>query len=128
MNLAIVGSRDFKDEEIFNELVESLLEETGKPELIISGGATGADTFAEKYAKKNDIPTKIFLPDWHTFGKSAGPMRNKEIVNLANFMIAFRTTPDSIGTNNSIGLAIKKKIPIRIIDVKKDGYTMTKVT
>ena len=57
--------------------------------LIISGGAKGADTLAKRYAAENNIPMKEFLPNWDTFGKSAGYLRNKEIVENCDGLVAF---------------------------------------
>jgi hypothetical protein len=127
MNLAIVGSRDFKQDKIFNEVIDQFITEIGTPNLIVSGGATGADTLAEIYAKEKKIETKIFLPDWKKYGKSAGPLRNKQIVTEATHLIAFRTSVNSIGTNNSIKLATNKEIPIWVVDLKKEGYEIKKI-
>lgn len=51
MKLAIVGSRNFVDYQKFKNFVEAALETWGTPEQIISGGATGADTLARRFAK-----------------------------------------------------------------------------
>lgn len=66
----------------------------------------GADKLAEKYAKHYDIPTKIFLPDWNQFGKSAWYIRNKLIVENADIVIAFYDGA-SKGTKLTIDLVKK---------------------
>ena len=38
---------------------------------IISGGAKGIDTLAEKYADENNIPKLIIKPEYAKYGKSA---------------------------------------------------------
>ena len=48
---------------------------------IVSGGARGADSLAEKYSKINNIPIKIFKADWNYYGKKAGFIRNKKMHN-----------------------------------------------
>lgn len=76
MKIVISGSRTISDYEIVKlTIIESPF--NGKITQIISGGCNGVDILGEKWAKENNIPVKIFLPDWRNLGKSAGPIRNK---------------------------------------------------
>ena len=61
MNVGIVGSRSFSDYKLFKEIIKKL---NLNIDLIISGGARGADSLAKQYALENNIPIKIFYPDW----------------------------------------------------------------
>jgi hypothetical protein len=84
MKVAVIGSRTFDNyEEVKRTL--SAIDIT----LLVSGGAKGADTLGEQYAKENNIPTKIFLPDWEKHGKAAGFIRNTDIINEAELVVAF---------------------------------------
>ena len=84
MKVAVIGSRTFdKYESVYNILSKLKITE------IISGGAKGADSLAERYAKENNIPTKIFLPDWETYGKKAGFLRNTQIIEECEMVVAF---------------------------------------
>ena len=74
MKLAIVGSRDYSDYSFFCVQVEQFLAGR-RPDLIISGGASGIDSLAERYAREHDLPLQVFAADWRRFGKSAGPRR-----------------------------------------------------
>ena len=103
--LAIVGSRNFDDYELLLTKVDKLVP-LHKITMIVSGGAQGADSLGEKYAKNNNIPIKIFKPDWKKFGRSAGIIRNKDIISAADVVIAF-WDGESKGTLNSIDLAKK---------------------
>ena len=85
MNVAIIGSRGFND----YELVKSILEKYNDVTTIVSGGAKGADSLGERWAKEKGIPTKIFYPDWNKHGKSAGYIRNKDIISNSDLVIAF---------------------------------------
>lgn len=116
--LGIVGSRNFVDYIFFNEKVNEWITNYGKPDKIISGGALGIDTLAEKYAKEKNIPFVCFPADWKKYGKSAGPKRNAQIINSSTHLIAF-PGPQSTGTLNSIKLAQIKKINTTIINVSK---------
>lgn len=86
MKVAIIGSRGFDD---YDLLKSKLAEHINEIECIISGGAKGADSLAEKFALDFNIPTKIFLPDWKVYGRSAGIVRNKEIVKEADLCFIF---------------------------------------
>jgi hypothetical protein len=113
MKIAVVGSRTFNDrEKLFKELD---LFHLAKPiSLIISGGARGADQLAEDWAQERGISTQIFIPDWETHGKSAGFIRNADIIRSCDECIAF-WDGKSRGTLHSINLAKAKKIPLKII-------------
>ena len=113
MKVAVIGSRTYCDRNrIFEELTAFHSEKLIS--LIISGGAHGADSIAQDWAKMNNIEAQIFLPDWKKFGKSAGVIRNKDIIGLCEYCLAFWDGL-SKGTLNSINLAKAKKIPIKII-------------
>lgn len=113
--LAIVGSRDFDNFTILSEAIDNFIEKHGEISYIVSGGAKGADSLAEKYAKINNIKMKIFKPDWKKYGKAAGIIRNKDIVDNSTHLIAFRIN-NSRGTTNSIMRAQKKKMYVKIYD------------
>lgn len=110
MKLGIIGSRSFSDYELLCKEV-SKFEDI---ELIISGGASGADLLGERYAREHKIPTKIFYPDWKKFGQRAGFLRNSDIVRNSEHTIAFWDQA-SAGTRDSINKAKELGIPITII-------------
>lgn len=86
MKIAVIGSRNFSDQiQLENELNAI----KNQIELIISGGAVGADTLAENWAKENNIPTLIIKPDWKTYGRAAGVVRNKQIIDSCDCCYAF---------------------------------------
>lgn len=107
MKVAIVGSRDFNDYSQLHYMMRKLCEMFPITE-IISGGARGADSLAELFAKNYDLPTTIIKPDWNKFGKSAGMIRNGEIIKAADFVVAF-WDGRSRGTKNSIDRALAAK-------------------
>jgi len=101
MKLAIIGSRKFSNKERFDYKLEPYKD---KVTLVISGGAEGADTFASNWAKENNIPIIVHLPDWNKYGKAAGAIRNRLIVNECDELIAF-WDGKSKGTKISIDMA-----------------------
>lgn len=104
--IAVVGSRGYENEEeflgIMNKLVSSF--DASQRLSFVSGGARGADTLAENYAKEKDIDIDVIEADWDTYGKRAGFVRNKKIWEKADFGIAF-WDGQSVGTRHSFDLA-----------------------
>ena len=70
INLAIVGSSRCYDFMIFEEVVESWIEETGYPDMIIVGGASGVDYMAERWADNNSVPIAVFTEEWSNPARS----------------------------------------------------------
>lgn len=85
---------------------------------IISGHASGADTLAERYAEDHGIPYIIFKPDWKRYGRGAGPIRNKAMIDYASednpVVIAF-WNGESKGTRNMIDQGRKRGAIIHVI-------------
>ena len=111
MKLAIVGSRDFDD---YDKLKESIPFEAPDISVIISGGAKGADTLGWRFAATMGIPTLIFKPEWDKLGKKAGFIRNQQIVDACDMVLAF-WDGKSKGTEHTISLAKKAKKPTFIV-------------
>lgn len=82
MKVAIIGSRDL----VINDLEKYLPFNTTE---IVSGGAKGIDECAKKYAEQKSIPIKIFLPEYEKFGKRAPLVRNIQIIEYADTVVAF---------------------------------------
>lgn len=112
MKVAVIGSRGFTDYEEMKRILSSI-----KITLLISGGAIGADKLGERYAKENNIETKIYLPDWNKHGKCAGFLRNTQIIEDAELVIAF-WNGNSKGTLDSIKKAEKLNKKTLIINTK----------
>ncbi|MGM0460969.1 MAG: DUF2493 domain-containing protein [Fibrobacterota bacterium] len=109
MKVAVIGSRSFSSYDILcRELDTMNITE------IVSGGAKGADTLAERYAAEKSIPVKKFLPDWKKHDKGAGIQRNKKIVDYADRVIAF-WDGRSRGTQSGIDFARKAGKDLRVI-------------
>lgn len=112
MKLAIVGSRTFTNYELLHKIILAnyKIKDIGE---IISGGAIGSDTLAERFAKQYSIKITVLKPDWKKFGRGAGVIRNRDIINEATHVIAF-WDGKSPGTKNSIDIAKKLNKPVII--------------
>ena len=111
MKLAVVGSRGFNNYILFEK---TMAEFNLNISLIISGGAKGADTFAEIWANKNKKELIIYKPEWNKYGKSAGIIRNRKIVEECNYCLIF-WDGISKGTKSSIDFCKKFSIDHKII-------------
>jgi hypothetical protein len=112
MTYAIIGSRTFNDYSVVKEFLDGCYDITA----IVSGGAAGADSLGEQYAIEHDIPYTIFRPDWAKFGKKAGYIRNADIINAADVVIAF-WNGTSNGTKHSIELARRKNKIVKVVKI-----------
>lgn len=89
MKVAIIGSRGYNNYEKFCEIISDLkLDITS----VISGGAIGVDTLADRWCKDNNILIKVIRPNYKD--KSVNPkiaplLRNKIIINECDYYIAF---------------------------------------
>ena len=111
MKLSVIGSRNFENYEI---LANEILKLNLKISSIISGGAKGADTLAERWANENNIPIILYKPDWKKYGRAAGLRRNENIIESCDFCLAF-WDGKSKGTKFSIDLCKKLKKPIKVV-------------
>jgi hypothetical protein len=80
---------------------------------VVCGKACGADTLGEEWAKERNIPITYFPADWEKYGKSAGFIRNAQMADHAEALIAL-WDGSSKGTGNMIELAKKKGLKIYI--------------
>lgn len=85
---------------------------------IISGGAPGADDRAIDWAASNWTPVEVYKANWNTYGKAAGMIRNKQMLEEGkpDLVIAF---PGGRGTANMIKLA--REAGIEVKEVTYDG-------
>lgn len=78
--LLVVGSRNFGQWETMKRVLWNAIDKFNEKDvMIVSGGARGADSLAEKFADEFHFQKKIFPADWDRFGKAAGFIRNKKM-------------------------------------------------
>jgi len=109
----IAGGRDFSNYDLLLEKCDYYLAEKTNVE-VVSGGAKGSDKLGERYAKERNLPLKIFLADWTSLGKRAGFVRNVEMAEYADALIAF-WDGNSKGTKHMIDTAKEKGLPVKVI-------------
>jgi hypothetical protein len=120
--MLVAGSRGFNNYPLLKEKLDYLLQYQRDKEIhIVSGGAKGADTLAEWYAKERSYQMHVFPAEWDKFGKSAGYIRNKQmhqfIAQFSNRGCVCFWDEVSKGTQHNFELCKTYGTPLRIIIV-----------
>ena len=107
MKILVCGGRDFADKDFLYNILDDIIDVN----LIIHGGASGADSLAGEWAKKHNIKCQVFPADWGKYGKSAGPIRNQQMLDEGkpDEVYAFpggRGTADMIARSKKAGLKV----------------------
>ena len=112
----IAGSRSFNDYELLKVRCNEILQDFQKEYniIIVSGTASGADRLGERYANERGYQVERNPADWKRFSLSAGIIRNKQMADHADMLIAF-WDGISRGTANMIRTAQKGGLSVRII-------------
>lgn len=113
--LLVSGSRHYTDRQ---KVLEYLTKYQKEINLLICGGAKGADTIAKDMAGVLGIHTAEVKALWDYYNKAAGPIRNSIMLLLrpTAAVIFHENLNESKGTKHMIGLLTKVKIPFDIID------------
>lgn len=114
----IAGCRTFNNYAVAKQYINYCISNIRKDYslTIISGGADGADKLGERYAEENGFEIEYYLPDWKKYGRSAGPRRNKEMVERADYIICF-WDGKSRGTASTVKYTQNCGKPLRIKDI-----------
>ena len=107
MKLAIVGSRSLTDINLDKYLQDE------HPDEVVSGGARGIDMLAEQWARSHGVPVTTFLPDYSRYGRRAPLVRNDQIVEAADKVIAL-WDGKSTGTMYTVRKAEKMGKPVEL--------------
>jgi hypothetical protein len=120
MNILVCGGRHFHDQKKMFDVLTKLANYSednplGDPIVIIHGGAQGADSLAGIWAAIHHKTVRVFRADWEKYGKQAGPIRNKEMLekNHVDLVVAF---PGGKGTGDMKWRAREKGI--RVMEVE----------
>jgi hypothetical protein len=84
--IGVVGSRIFGN---YQQLATTLTNMVNDGDSLVSGGAIGADSMAQRYAKDAGMEITIFYPNYVRLGKGATFARNKAIVEHSDVVVAF---------------------------------------
>lgn len=123
MKIMVTGSRGWKHVGLIRRLLTQL-----RPTLIIHGDCKqGADAMADTIATSMGIPVKKYPAQWETYGKSAGFIRNTEMIvkEQPEAVVAF-WDGSSRGTEHAIKEAEKLGVTVLIATVDAGGQLHVK--
>lgn len=114
MRVLCCGDRNWTSYKIIRRELEKLDDYT----TVINGRANGADSIAAYIARQLNYPVMDFPADWNFYGRAAGPIRNKQMLDEGkpDLVLAFHTDiKNSKGTKNMIEQAEKRGIKVILI-------------
>ena len=111
MKILICGGRDYNNWLKFCEVMSEYFAWDRYDLELISGGARGADSLAEQWAKEYGVIITVFPADWKTYGTRAGYLRNVLMADQnPDLVIAF---PGSKGTAMMVKIARERGIEVQ---------------
>ena len=113
----VAGGRDLKDKHLVSTVLSNI--DIGE---IVQGGAKGADALGKQHAEYTGCSIKEFPANWEEYGKSAGPIRNRQ---MADYLLEQRDLGMDVraeifwdgvskGTWSMINILLKSKIDTNI--------------
>lgn len=118
MKILVTGDREWRAEDVIERAVLHLIPEPNSDDLIIQGGARGADTLAWKVAKRLGIRCITYSADWKLFKRAAGPIRNRQMLaGCPDVVLAFHDDLDSSkGTRDMVSISKKKGLTVILVN------------
>lgn len=110
MKVIIAGSRTITEMSVLQQAIAAAGFDITE---VISGGAKGVDELGNEWARQNKLRYRIFWALWKTHGRAAGPIRNQEMADFADALIAV-WDGRSRGTADMIRRAQAKGLPVYV--------------
>ena len=125
INLVVVGSSRFYDYSIIEDAMDHWAADEGNPDLVITGGASGVDYLAERWADNNNIAFAVFSEEWNAprtgledGGRVAAPTSlTNQLLEVATHVLAF-PSPTSKWTHVVVAMAEAMGKPVKIIQIE----------
>ncbi|HBO0103420.1 SLOG family protein [Pseudomonas aeruginosa] len=121
--VVVTGGRYFTNKEVIYGALNAVLSEFRKSNkagtrrfVLVHGAAPGADTLSARWARDCGLAALAVPAEWMTFGRSAGPRRNAEMLEWvpAKLLVAF---PGGRGTAHMVALARRRGLPVRQVHI-----------
>ena len=106
----VAGSRHFTDAQAVEHDLRNYV---AVGDTVITGGCRGVDQIAYDFAQRMFAKNEVFKADWNKYGKAAGPIRNRQMAENADILVAF-WDGESKGTKNAIDEARKQQVETHI--------------
>ena len=112
MRVLVTGGRDYNNAKHVSQTLDGIDAEH-RIDIIIEGGATGADRLADEWAIMRRRARIRCKADWNSHGNAAGPIRNQQMLDefAPDLVVAFpggRGTADMIRRAEKAGVKIQR--------------------
>ena len=109
VRVLVCGGRNYSDRQAVDATLDQL-DVAG----LIHGGASGADSLGEQWARCRGVPVEIYRADWQRYGRAAGPIRNQRMIDEGwpDLVVAF---PGGKGTADMVQRA--KDTGVRMMEL-----------
>jgi hypothetical protein len=85
---------------------------------LIHGNCRGADKLSGEVAEELGFNVEVFNAQWHIYGRAAGIIRNKAMIEKGKPDMVYAFHEDlngSKGTKDTVRRARERQIPVRVI-------------
>lgn len=109
MRVLVTGDRNWQDVAFLFRALDDLNRQQ-TVNVVIEGAAPGADTAARQWAEARGIPVQEYPALWKQYGRAAGPVRNRQMIEEGHPTIVVAFHPDlsqSKGTADMVRQARK---------------------
>jgi len=114
MNVVFTGSRNWDQIEPVTVVLASLQDAYGDDLWVYVGDARGLDAVVREECSRLGIGFSVFVAQWGEFGKMAGPMRNRAMLDAAAPVAVLHAFPmgGSRGTWGCVREAKERGVPV----------------
>lgn len=118
MKCIIAGTRDISHYEFVRLCIERCPWHDEITE-VVSGDCRGVDVCGAVWGNDRGLPVRKFPADWKAYGFSAGPLRNRQMAEYADALIAI-WDGESRGTANMIKTARDHGLRVWVFNAQLD--------
>ena len=110
MRIVVTGGRNYADKLAVDQALSAVHRKRGI-DILIHGGADGADRLCAEWAWDHGIPVATYNAEWRKLGKAAGPERNQRMIDKGrpDAAVAF---PGGRGTADMVSRLVAAKVPV----------------
>ncbi len=105
--ILICGSRTWTDV----DPIEKVLNQYSQNTIVLTGGCSGADSIACRLAQEKNMITKVYPALWNKYGKSAGPIRNQQMLDEGKPDIVYAFTYDLENSRGTRDMVLRARSP-----------------
>lgn len=118
MKILFTGSRCHPHASQLKRFLDPLFDDNS--EVIVgdnSDTTLSIDLVVRAYCEENNVPYTVHYADWDRYGRAAGPIRNKVMVDSKPDLVLAFPYGESRGTRHCIRVANEAGIPVIVVEV-----------